>query len=56
VRGYLDHCVPGSGEVDFSDSKKYIKPNTLKILEINSRESEKDLLDSIHYLKSIGIN
>lgn len=56
VRGYLDHCVPGSGEVDFKFLKQFLKPDTLKILEIHPREGEKDLLNSIRFLESIGIN
>ncbi len=56
VRGYLDHCVPGSGEVDFMYLKQYLRPETLRILEIHSRESEQDVLDSIRFLKSMGID
>jgi sugar phosphate isomerase/epimerase len=56
VNGYSDHHVPGMGEVDFDLLKKYLKSDTIKILEIHPRESEKDLIDGINFLKAIGLD
>ena len=56
VKGYSDHHVPGSGEVDFDLLKKYLKGDTIKILEIHPRESEKDLMIGVNFLKGIGLD
>ncbi len=56
VNGYSDHHVPGSGEVDFDLLKKYLKGDKIKILEIHPRESEKDLMIGINFLKGIGLD
>ncbi len=54
VNGYSDHHVPGIGEVDFDLLKRHIKKDTVKILEIHPRETEKDLMDGVAFLKNIG--
>ncbi len=54
VNGYSDHHVPGIGEVDFDLLKKYLRKDTIKILEIHPRETEKDLMDGVDLLKNMG--
>ncbi len=54
VKGYSDHHVPGIGEVDFKLLKKHIKKDTIKILEIHPKETEKDLMDGVDFLKNMG--
>ncbi len=54
VKGYSDHHVPGIGEVDFKLLKEYINKDTIKILEIHPRETEKDLMDGVAFLKNMG--
>ncbi|MCP4411580.1 MAG: TIM barrel protein, partial [Gammaproteobacteria bacterium] len=54
VNGYSDHHVPGIGEVDFDMLKKHLKKDTIKILEIHPRETEKDLMDGTRFLKNMG--
>ncbi len=56
VTGYVDHQVPGMGEVDFDLLKKYLKRDTIKVLEIHPRESEKDLMIGVNFLKTIGLD
>lgn len=56
VNGYSDHHVPGIGEVDFDLLKKYLKKDTIKILEIHPRETEKDLMAGVDFLKGIGLD
>ena len=56
VNGYSDHHVPGSGGVDFDLLKKYLKDDTIKILEIHPRESEKDLMIGVNFLKAMGFD
>ncbi|HJO48134.1 MAG TPA: sugar phosphate isomerase/epimerase family protein [Candidatus Scalindua sp.] len=55
VNGYSDHHVPGIGEVDFDLLKKYLKKDTIKILEIHPRETEKDLMDGVDFLKNMKL-
>ena len=54
AKGHSDHHVPGIGEVDFKLLKKYIKKDTVKILEIHPRETEKDLMAGVDFLKNMG--
>ena len=54
VRGYSDHRVPGSGEVDFDFLKRYLKSDALKIIEVHPRESEKELAEGIQFLRDTG--
>ena len=55
VKGYSDHHVPEIGEVDFDLLKTYLKKDTIKILEIHPRETEKDLMDGVDFLKNMGL-
>ena len=55
VNGYSDHHVPGIGEVDFDLLMKYLRKDTIKILEIHPRETERDLMDGVDFLKNMGI-
>jgi sugar phosphate isomerase/epimerase len=55
VNGYSDHHVPEIGEVDFDLLKTYLKKDTIKILEIHPRETEKDLMDGVDFLKNMGL-
>jgi sugar phosphate isomerase/epimerase len=55
VNGYSDHHVPGIGGVDFDLLKKYLRKDTIKILEIHPRETEKDLMGGVDFLKNMGL-
>ena len=55
VNGYSDHHVPGVGGVDFDLLKKYLRKDTIKILEIHPRETEKDLMDGVDFLKNMKL-
>ena len=55
VNGYSDHHVPGVGGVDFDLLKKYLRKDTIKILEIHPRETEKDLMGGVDFLKNMGL-
>lgn len=54
VNGYSDHHVPGTGKVDFELLKKYMNRDTVKILEIHPRETEKDLMEGVSFLENMG--
>jgi sugar phosphate isomerase/epimerase len=55
VNGYSDHHVPGIGGVDFDLLKKYLRKDTIKILEIHPRETEKDLMAGVDFLRNMGL-
>ena len=54
-KGYHDHEAPGSGEEDYRLLKKYLKPETLRILESHHRTSPAEMIKGIEFLKSQGI-
>ena len=53
--GYTDHNEPGSGAVDFKMIKQYLKPDTIKVVELNQRVSQEELKRGIDYLADVGI-
>ncbi|MGR3219381.1 MAG: sugar phosphate isomerase/epimerase family protein [Candidatus Anammoxibacter sp.] len=55
VNGYIDHLVPGRGNVNFETIAKYLKPETIKIIEIHSNADKEDLMNGVHFLKEKGI-
>jgi sugar phosphate isomerase/epimerase len=55
AKGLNDHLAPGQGEMNFDEIKPFLKPLHMKILEVRSDVSKKDLLNGIEYLKSSGI-
>jgi sugar phosphate isomerase/epimerase len=54
-RGYHDHYAPGSGEEDYSLLKKFLKPETLRVVEAHSRTTREELLRGLEFLKEEGI-
>ena len=53
--GYGDHNAPGKGKVDFNMIKKYLKPETIKIIEVEPEVTYKDLKEGIEFLRKLGI-
>ena len=53
--GYRDHKAPGNGKVDFEMIKKYLKPETIKIIEVEPEVTDESLKEGIVYLKNVGI-
>ena len=54
-RGYQDHYAPGSGEEDYSLLKKFLKPETLRVVEAHYRATREELLRGLDFLKEQGI-
>jgi len=54
-RGYHDHYAPGSGEEDYSLLKKFLKPETLRVVEAHYRATQEELLRGLDFLKEQGI-
>lgn len=54
VRGYEDHLAPGQEE-DYGLLKRYIKPETIKVVEPHPKVSKKELKEGFAFLQRIGI-
>ena len=54
-KGYHDHEAPGSGEEDYHLLKKYLRPETIRILESHHRTPPAEMIKGIEFLKSKGI-
>ena len=55
LNGYNDHNAPGCGTVDFDMVKSYLKPETIRVMEINQKVSPADAKNGITFLKDKGI-
>jgi sugar phosphate isomerase/epimerase len=55
-RGYEDHEAPGTGDEDYAVLKKYLQPQTLRILEVHHRATREELLRGIEFLRKQGIS
>ena len=55
LNGYNDHNAPGCGTVDFDMVKSYLKPETIRVMEINQKVSPADAKQGITFLKDKGI-
>ncbi len=53
VIGYSDHKAPGTGEVDFSLLKDYIREDTIKIVEVFPDVEKEKLVESFALLRRI---
>ena len=54
ANGYNDHEVPGKGEIDFSWFRKYLKDETLRVLEIHPRASLEEIKEGFSLLQALG--
>lgn len=54
VRGYEDHLAPGQEE-DYGLLKRYIKPETIKVVEPHPKVSKEELREGLFFLQKIGI-
>ena len=54
-KGYHDHEAPGSGEEDYALIKKFLKPDTIRVVETHHRATREELLRGLEFLKEQGI-
>jgi sugar phosphate isomerase/epimerase len=50
-----DHYAPGEGDFNFNVIKKYLKNDTIKVMEVHKKSDKKSVKKGIQYLKSAGI-
>lgn len=48
-----DHCPPGAGSIDFAALKPFVKPEHIKVFEINPGVPAEELLKGVAHLKAI---
>jgi sugar phosphate isomerase/epimerase len=48
-----DHCPPGSGMIDFAALKPFVKPEHIKVFELNPGVEVDQLQSGVTYLKQI---
>jgi len=57
VRGFRDHQLPGTGEIDFGMVASYVRPEHLLILELHPRLSPNEIVDAKAYAeKAFGLS
>jgi len=54
-RGYEDHYAPGTGEEDYSLLKKFLKPETIRVVETHHRATREELIQGLEFLRAQGI-
>ncbi len=55
-RGYEDHRAPGSGEEDYGQVRKYLRTDTVKVVETHHRASPEELRQGLEFLRKEGID
>lgn len=55
ISGIKDHLAPGMGDFDFAMLKKYLKPDSLRILEVHHHAGTKDVVHGIDVLRHNGL-
>jgi sugar phosphate isomerase/epimerase len=53
-KGYNDHNEPGSGEVDFDMVRRYLRPDTICVMELNGRVDLEGAGKGIDFLREKG--
>jgi len=54
-RGYSDHMAPGTGDEDYSQLKKFLRADTIKVVETHHRASREDLRKGLEFLRAQGL-
>jgi len=54
-RGYDDHYAPGSGEEDYYQLKKFLRPETIRVVETHHRATREELLQGLAFLREQGV-
>ena len=54
-RGYADHYAPGGGDEDYSLLKRYLKPDTVRVVETHHRATREELIRGLEFLREQGI-
>jgi len=55
-RGYNDHNAPGTGEEDYALLQKFLRSDTLLVIETHHRASREEMLQGLEFLRGRGIS
>ncbi len=55
-RGYNDHYAPGTGDEDFILLKKFLRPDTILVVETHHRASREEVAQGLAFLRKEGIS
>lgn len=55
-KGYEDHYAPGSGEEDYTLIKRFLRPETIRVVEAHHRATREELLRGLDFLREQGIS
>ena len=55
VRVMSDHQVPGTGDIDFEPLTRFVKADTLKVIELHDEVSRRGLVAAAKQLREAGI-
>ncbi|EQB63255.1 MAG: hypothetical protein RBG1_1C00001G0834 [candidate division Zixibacteria bacterium RBG-1] len=50
-----DHKAPGTGNIDYSGLKSYLKPDTIKVLELGPKVTPPEVKSGFEYLQQMGL-
>jgi len=50
-----DHKAPGTGDIDYSLLKDYLKPDTIKVLELGPKVTPPEVKAGFEYLQQMGL-
>jgi sugar phosphate isomerase/epimerase len=54
VIGFQDHKIPGQGEVDFGQIRKFLPVNAIRTLEFQGPQTQDKVITGLNYLKKNG--
>jgi len=55
IRGVDDHAAPGTGEFDFEILRPWLRPDTLRVVELHPRVTEEEVVQGREFLESQGL-
>lgn len=54
--GIKDHLAPGTGKIDFESLKSYLKPDTIKVLELKPQVADFEVARGIRFIRETMLN
>ena len=54
VIGFQDHKIPGQGEVDFEQIRKFLPVDAIRTLEFQGPHTQDKVINGLNYLKKDG--
>ena len=55
VKATEDHCVPGTGDLDFKMVSEYLPQNAVRVLQLTSKATREEMMEGLSHLEELGI-